>query len=102
MSRRIDYVYFRIAVLHGGVLCHYCDAALALKVVRVHDSLNYLLILAVNTALLEHLIDKRCLAVVNVRNYRNISEFLHLNPTPNQNSTQKCILPRKFPYYKCF
>ena len=102
VSRRVNYVYFRIAVLHGGVLCHYCDSALALKVVRVHDSLNYLLIFAVNTALLEHLIDKRCLAVVNVRNYRNISEFLHLNPTPNQNSTQKCILPRKFPYYKCF
>ena len=102
VSRRIDYVYFRIAVLHGGVLCHYRDAALALKVVRVHDSLNDLLIFAVNAALLEHLIDKRCLAVVNVRNYRNISEFLHLNPTPNQNSTQKCILPRKFPYYKYF
>ena len=84
VSRGIDDVYFRIAVAHGGVLCHDGYAALALKVVRVHDAVNYLLIFAVNAALLEHLVNERGLAVVNVRDDGNISEFLHLNSTPKQ------------------
>ena len=102
VSRGVDDVYFRIAVLHGGIFRHDGDPALALKVVGVHDSLDYLLIFAVNAALLEHLVDKRGLAVVNVRDDRNISEFLHLNSTPNQNSTQKYILAPRSPNYKTF
>ena len=52
VSRGVYDIYFRIAVLHGGILRHDGDPALALKVVGVHDSLDYLLIFTVNAALL--------------------------------------------------
>ena len=77
VSRRIDDVYFGIAVLHGGVLCHDGYAALTLKVVRVHDSFDDLLIFPVNAALLEHLVNESGLAVVNVSDDCYVSELVH-------------------------
>ena len=51
-------------------------ATLALDVVAVHNALRDDLIRAENAALPEHSVDKRSLAVVNVRDYRNISDFI--------------------------
>ena len=102
VSRGIDNVYLRIAVLHGGVFSHDGYAALTLEVVRVHDSLDDLLIFAVNAALLEHLVNQRGFAVVNVGDNCNISELFHQNQTPNNNSAQKCILAPKSHDYNSF
>ena len=78
VARRVHNVDFRIAVAHGGVLGQNRDAALALKVVRVHDPVHDLLIFAVHAALLEHFVNQRGLAVVNVGDDRNVSQFIHL------------------------
>ena len=77
MSRSVNDIDFRIAVLYGGIFRHNGNAALALKVVGVHYALNDLLIFAVDAALLEHLVNKRGFAVVNMGDYRHISEFIH-------------------------
>ena len=74
----VDDVDLRVAVLDGGVLGEDGDAALTLEVVRVHDALDRLLILAVDAALLEHLVDERRLAVVDVGDDGYVSQFLIL------------------------
>ena len=102
VSRGVDDVYLGIAVLHGGVFRHDGDAALTLEVVGVHNALHDLLIFTVNAALLEHLVDQRGLAVVNVGDNGNIPELFHLNQTPNHNSAQKCILTPKSSNYNSF
>ena len=78
MTRSVDYVYLRVAIPHGGVLCHDGDAALTLEIVRVHDAIHDLLIFAVNAGLLEHFIDKSGLAVVNVCNNGDVSKLIHI------------------------
>ena len=55
-------------------LCKDGDAALTLKVTRVHDSFTYHLIFVILAALLEHLVNEGSLTVVNVSNDSNISE----------------------------
>ena len=78
MARGIHDVDLGVAVLDGGVLGQNGDAALTLQIVGVHDALHRLLILAVYTALLQHLIHQRGLAVVNVGDNGNISQFFVL------------------------
>ena len=78
VTRGVNYVYLRVAIPHGGVLCHDGDAALTFEIVRVHDALHDLLILAVNAGLLEHFIDKSGLAVVNVCNNGDVSKLIHI------------------------
>ena len=86
VTRGVDDVDLRVAVPHGGILRHDRDAALALEVVRVHDAVDDLLIFAVNARLLEHLVDQRGLAVVDVRDNGDISQFIHSSFTLlNQN-----------------
>ena len=66
MSGGVDDVDLGILVHDSGVLGEDGDAALTLDVVRVHDTVGNCLILAEYAALLEHLVHKRGLAVVDV------------------------------------
>lgn len=72
----VDYVYLGVAVTHGGVLREYGYAALALEVAGVHDPGLDLLVFAKNARLLEHLVDQRGLAVVDVGDYRNVPQLV--------------------------
>ena len=60
-------------VINGRILCKDRNTSLTLQVVRVHNLLYYCLVLTVNACLLEHGVDDRCLAVVNVSDDRDIS-----------------------------
>ena len=72
MAGGVDDVYFNAVVHTGGILRKDSNSALALEVVVVHNAVVYYLIFAERAALLEHFVDKRCLSVVNVRDYRDI------------------------------
>ena len=78
MTRSVHNVDLGVAILDGGVLGQNGDAAFTLQIVGVHDSLHRFLILAVDAALLEHLIHQCGLAVVDVGDDRHISQFLVL------------------------
>ena len=72
VPRRIDDIDLHSVVMHGGVLRKDGDAALALQRARIHNAFLHHLIFAESTALFQHLIDKRRLAVVNVRDDRHV------------------------------
>ena len=74
MAGGIDDVDLHVLVIHGGVLRQNGDAALLLDGVIVHHAVGNLLVFAENAALLEHLVDERGLAVVNVRDDGDIAE----------------------------
>ena len=76
VARGIDDVDLIILIVDGGILGENGDAALALEITGVHDAVDDRLIFAVHAALLEHLIDQRGLAVVNVRDDCNIPNFI--------------------------
>ena len=78
MARGVHDVDLGVAVLDGGVLSQNGDAAFTLQIVGVHNALHRLLILAVDAALLEHLVYQRGLAVVDVGDDGHISQFLVL------------------------
>ncbi len=74
VTRRVDDVDLRSAVHDGGVLRHDRDPALALEGVAVHHALGDLLVLAKNVALLQHRVDERGLAVVDVSDDRDVAD----------------------------
>ena len=78
VARGVHDVDLGVAVLDGGVLSQNGDAAFTLQIVGVHNALHRLLILAVDAALLEHLVYQRGLAVVHVGDDGHISQFLVL------------------------
>ena len=72
--------------MHSGIFRQNGDAAFPLKIARVHHAVCHDLILAVHPALLQHFIDQRRLAVVNVRDDRNIPNMIlrhNMRPFPN-------------------
>ena len=78
VARSVYNVDFRVAVANGGVFGQDGNAALPLQVVGVHDPVYGLLILPIYTALLEHFVHQGGLAVVNMGNNGNISQFFVL------------------------
>jgi hypothetical protein len=52
------------------------DAALALLIDRVHHALGDLLVRREHTGLAQHGVDQRRLAVIDVRDYRDVAQFL--------------------------
>ena len=74
MAGGIDDVDLHVLVVHGGILRQNGDAALLLDGVIVHHAVGNLLVFAENAALLEHFVDERGLAVVNVRDDGDIAE----------------------------
>ena len=65
-----------ILVVDGGVLGQDGDAALALNRVAVHDAVGDLLVFAEDAALLEHFVDQRGFAVVDVRDDGDVADIL--------------------------
>ena len=61
----------------GGALRQDGDAALALEVVAIHRLRFHLLVLAEGAGLLQQRVDQRRLAVIDMRNDRNVAK-LHL------------------------
>ena len=72
----VDDVDLDVLVVNGGVLCEDGNSALLFKISRVHNSSYGFLIVSVNTALLEHLVNESGLTVVNVCNNCNISQIV--------------------------
>ena len=60
-------------VMHCGVFGKDRNSALTFNVARIHNAGAHFLIVAENTALLQHLVDQCGLAVVNVGDDGNIS-----------------------------
>ena len=86
----------RAGVTHGGVLGEDGDALLALDVTGVHDTVRHFLTLVEHVGLLEHCVDERGLAVINVCHDCHIANvranshlYLFLIPAP----TARCGLP---------
>ncbi len=79
VTRRVDDVDLHAAVHDRGVLGHDRDSALPLEVIRVHDPLGHLLVLAEDVALTEHPVDERGLAVVDVGDDRDVADVLALH-----------------------
>ena len=80
----IDDVDLGAAVLDGGVLREDGDAPLPLQVAGVHDPVHHLLVLPVDPALLEHLVHQGGLAVVDVGDDGDVSQFFvsHVSTAP--------------------
>ena len=68
VARRIDDIDAHVFPHQRGALGQDRNPALALEILRVHDQLLHLLIGAEDAGLLEHLVDERGLAVVDVGN----------------------------------
>ena len=76
VAGRVDDVDLHVAVLHGRVLGEDRDALLALEVVRVHDALVDVLVLAEGARLPEHRVDERRLPVVDVGDDRDVAQVV--------------------------
>ena len=80
VAGRIDDVDVVVLVLEGGVLGADGDAFLALQVHRVHQALLLRLVLVrpEGAGLLQEAIHERGLAVIDVRDDRDVSNVLHV------------------------
>ena len=78
MARGVNDIDLIVLIADGGIFRQDRDAALPLQIAGVHDPVDHGLVFAVNTALLEHLIDQGRLAVVNVGDDRDVSDFILL------------------------
>jgi hypothetical protein len=76
VPRRVDDVDLCAAVADGGVLRKDRDALLALELHRVHDPLGDVLVLAERAGLPEHRVDEGRLAVVDVRDDRDVADVV--------------------------
>ena len=75
MSGGVDNVDFDALVKDRRIFGQNRDAALTLKVVGIHNALRHHLVFAEYAALLEHFVDQRGFAVVNVGNDGDIAQF---------------------------
>jgi hypothetical protein len=75
VARRVDDVDARLAPHEGGAFGENRDAALALEVVRIEGTLGDLLVGAEHAGLTQKLIDQRRLAVVDMRDDRDVTNI---------------------------
>ena len=73
MAGCIDNVDFYVVIENRGVLGEDGDAALALQFVRVHHSFDVVFVGAKGAALLQHGVDQRGFAVVDVRDDSDVA-----------------------------
>ena len=81
MPRCIDDIDLDSFIRNSCVLAEDCDSSLTLDIAGVHDTLLNLLVRTERTALAEHRIDQRRLAVIDVSNDRYVSDILSCNYT---------------------
>jgi hypothetical protein len=74
VPRRVDDVELHVAVAHGSVLGEDRDPALALLVHRVHHAVGDLLVRAEHAGVAQHGVHERRLAVVDVRDDRDVPD----------------------------
>ena len=79
MARGIHDVDFHVFILNGGILGQNGDPPLPLQIAGVHYPVHHLLILPVHAALLEHLVYKGRLTVVDMGNNGHVSQFFILH-----------------------
>ena len=79
VARRVDDVDARAVPVDGRALGQDGDAALALQIIAVHRLRLNLLVLAEGAGLLEQGIDQRGLAVIDVRDDRDVAK-VHVGP----------------------
>ena len=82
VARGVHDVDLGVPVPDGGVLGHDGDTALPLQVIGVHDPVHDLLVFPVYAGLLQHLVHQGGLAMVNVGDDGNVSQFIHRSQTP--------------------
>ena len=75
VTRGVHHIDLVVLVVDGGILGQDGDAALPLQIAGVHDPIHGGLILTIDTALLQHLVDQGGFAVVNVGDDCNITNF---------------------------
>ena len=82
MAGRVDDIDLMAAVVYRSVFAQDGNAAFTFQIVGVHNAVHGLLVLAVYAALLEHLVNQGCLAVVNVSDNCYISNIFpnHIFP----------------------
>ena len=76
VARRVDDVDPVVAPGDRGVLGEDRDAAFALERVRIHDALLHVLARVERAGLTQQLVDERGLAVVDVRDDRDVAKLL--------------------------
>ena len=76
VARGVDNVDLDALVVYRSIFCQDSDAALALDVARVHDAFFDHLVFAECARLLEHLVDQRGFAVVDVCDDRNVAQIV--------------------------
>src|SRR5690606_22347208 len=81
---RVDDVDLHALPVDGRVLRQDRDAPLALERVRVHDALLHRLVVAEDAGLAEHLVDEGRLAVIYVRDDRDVTNGNHVSHTPRR------------------
>ena len=79
MPRGVNDIDFHAVVVNGRVFGQYRDTALLFEVVRVHHSRDELLVQPERPRLPEHVVHKRRLAVIDVRNDRDVANVLSLH-----------------------
>ena len=73
VPRRVHDIDFRVVIRHCGVFRQNRDSALALQVVRVHHAFHQMSVRAENSALPQHGVHQRRLAVVHVRDNGDVA-----------------------------
>ena len=76
MAGSVDHVDLHALVFHADILRKNRDTALALEIVTVKQARLHLLVVAEEFRLLDDFVHQRGLAVVDVRDNRNIPDFL--------------------------
>ena len=79
VTRCIDYIDLVIAVTHRSVLGHDRDAAFAFQVHGIHHAFDDLFVLAKGAGLLEHGIDQRGLAVIDVGDNGDVANLARVH-----------------------
>ncbi len=77
MSRGVDDVYLSVFVVDRNVLGENRYATFTLKVVVVEYEFTRSLVLTKEVTCEQHLVYKRCLAMVDVRDNGDIADILH-------------------------
>ena len=91
VARGVDDVDLHALVLDGDVLRQDGDAALALLVVGVEHALLDLLVLAEGVGGLEHLVDERSLAVVDVGDDGDVPDVLLAHGSPHPTKLDRAV-----------
>ena len=76
VARRINDVDLGSLIFNGNVFCQNGNSALTLLIVGVQNTFLNLLIFTEGVRCLQHLINQRCLTMVNVGNDGNVSDVL--------------------------